>query len=144
MWFLFLLNAPLKAIVKFQTQSFNTFWDRNYYVLWISESVIGIFPRSTYIGFMLWRSFKFALWYFLRYRIIIQSETDRKWCIWAHRAICTGGFKGGLKNQDKKNCLIYRPTDWTKLPLVKAVLCHFIWSDLCPISPGDAICISCI
>ncbi len=85
-------------MVKFQTQSCNTFWDSNYYALWIlytSESVIGIFPRSRYKGFMLWWSFRFVA--------IILSEiwnyypvTDGKWCIWAHRAICTGGLNKGL------------------------------------------------
>ena len=29
-------------------------------------------------------------------------------------------------------------------PTLKGVLCSFIWSDLCQISPGDGICTSCI
>ncbi len=64
-WYFF-LSAPqtLCTLVKFRTQSYNTFWDMNYYALWIflytSESVLGIYLRSTYKGFILWWSFRFV------------------------------------------------------------------------------------
>ncbi len=50
----------LHIVVKFQTASYNTFWDMNYCSVWI---------------------------------LVKSRRTDRKRCIRAHHAICTGGLK---------------------------------------------------
>ncbi len=51
-------------VVKFQRPNCNTFWDMNYYPVWILVK-----SGQT------------------------DGQTDRKWCIWAHRAKCTGVLK---------------------------------------------------
>ena len=62
-----------------------------------SKSVIRIFPICTYESFILLQSFRFIAIILFEIWIIIQwrtdGRTDRKRCIRAHRAICTGGLK---------------------------------------------------
>ncbi len=63
---------------------------------YISESVINIFPKCVYKVFMLWWSFMVIAIIRLEIWIIVQSvsrQTDGKRCIWAHRAIRTGGLE---------------------------------------------------
>ncbi len=55
-------------MVKFQIPNFNTFWDMNYFLLLLVKSRQQMTDR----------------------------QTDRKLCIWAHRAICTGGLKNAI------------------------------------------------
>ena len=73
--------------------------------IYTSESVMGIFPICTYEGFIPWWSFRpvaiilSELWIIIQWQTDRRTDwqTDRKWCIWAHRATCTGRLqkKGG-------------------------------------------------
>ena len=71
-----------------------------------SESVVGIFPICTYDGFILWQSFRFTaiilsvIWIIIQWRI--EWRTDRKWCICAQRAICTGWLKNYIRRVAEK------------------------------------------
>ena len=66
-------------MIKFQVPTSNTFWDMNYYLRLLVQS-----GRQT-----------------------DRQQTDRKQCIWAHRANCTGGLKNEIHFRVKFTLFIY-------------------------------------
>ncbi len=73
-------------MVKFQVHKSNTPWDMNYFLpFWSSRIIFSLFGQVQTTDY--------------------RQTTDRKRCIWAHRASCTGGLKNGsrkIENQKIK------------------------------------------